>query len=208
VTAGHVAASKRARVGDPHPRSPPAGVILQVPLDHEQTGLELARRKRFWILDFGFWIESIRRPRHCQSKGLLGLCVSTHEGAQFSVRTLEKGAHLRRNLRGFPRCALFETGAHLRRGCASSKKGAVAKRLPENCIHRQRSRAAFCLGSLLSPFSISCDSQKAQEIRRLRRFEFENLRHRRNLRIPLLTTNHADHAKDRRWFYAWRNYDN
>jgi hypothetical protein len=28
------------------------------------------------------------------------------EGAQFSVRTFEKGAHLRRNPRSFPRCAL------------------------------------------------------------------------------------------------------
>ena len=130
------------------------------------------------------------------------------EDAHVLVRILEKRAHLRRNRRDFPRCALFETGAHLRRGCASSKKGAVAKRLPENCIHRQRSRAAFCLGSLLSPFSISCDSQKAQEIRRLRRFEFENLRHRRNLRIPLLTTDHTDRPRDRRWFYAGRNYDN
>jgi hypothetical protein len=36
------------------------------------------------------------------------------------VRTLEKGAHLRRNLRGFPRCALSNIGEHLRRGCAPS----------------------------------------------------------------------------------------
>jgi hypothetical protein len=34
----------------------------------------------------------------------------------------------------------------------------------------QRSRAALYLGSLLSPFTISCDSHKAKEIRRLRRF--------------------------------------
>jgi hypothetical protein len=45
------------------------------------------------------------------------------EGAQFSVRTLEKGAHLRRNRRGFPRCALSKTSAHLRIGCAPSKQG-------------------------------------------------------------------------------------
>ena len=37
------------------------------------------------------------------------------------MRTLERGAHLRRNLRGFPRCALFENGAHLRITCAPSK---------------------------------------------------------------------------------------
>jgi hypothetical protein len=45
---------------------------------------------------------------------------SAFEGAQFFVRILEKGAHLRRNLRHFPRCALstivriFEPRAHLR----------------------------------------------------------------------------------------------
>src|SRR5580704_16822509 len=39
------------------------------------------------------------------------------------VRTLEKGAHLRRNRRGFPRCALSKTSAHLRIGCAPSKQG-------------------------------------------------------------------------------------
>jgi hypothetical protein len=45
------------------------------------------------------------------------------EDAKFLVRTLEKGAHLRRDPRGFPRCALFETGAHLRTTCAPSKQG-------------------------------------------------------------------------------------
>jgi hypothetical protein len=75
----------------------------------------------------------------------------------------------------------------------------------------QRSRAALYLGSLLSPFTISCDSHKAKEIRRLRRFrrfEFLNLRHRRNLRIPSLTTDHTDHPRDRRWFLCLTEYAN
>jgi hypothetical protein len=42
------------------------------------------------------------------------------------VRILEKAAHLRRNLRGFPRCALLENGAHLRTPCAPSAGRAAA----------------------------------------------------------------------------------
>ncbi len=111
VTAGHVAAAKRARVGDPHPRSPPAGVILQVPFDHEQTGLEQPARasRGFWIFDFGFWIESkLGHP-------IFRLLTSFRRCSVF-VRILEKGAHLRRNHRHFPRCALFESR------CASSNE--------------------------------------------------------------------------------------
>jgi hypothetical protein len=49
-----------------------------------------------------------------------GLGAPFCEDAHFFVRTLEKGAHLRRNHRDYPRCALsktvriFEGGAHLR----------------------------------------------------------------------------------------------
>jgi hypothetical protein len=43
---------------------------------------------------------------------------------------LEKAAHLRRNPRDFPRCALFETSAHLRRGCAPSNQGAALDPVP------------------------------------------------------------------------------
>src|ERR1700722_16076007 len=46
------------------------------------------------------------------------------------VRTLEKGAHLRRNLRDFPRCAHFENGAHLRSPCAPSNQGAALDPVP------------------------------------------------------------------------------
>ena len=52
------------------------------------------------------------------------------EGAQFFVRTLEKPAHLRRNRRGFPRCALSKTGAHLRRECAPSNQGGALDQVP------------------------------------------------------------------------------
>jgi len=48
------------------------------------------------------------------------------EGAQFFVRTLQKPAHLRRKPRGFPRCALSKTGAHLRTGCEPSNRSAAA----------------------------------------------------------------------------------
>src|SRR5580704_15425085 len=49
-----------------------------------------------------------------------GLGAPFCEDAHFFVRTLEKGAHLRRNHRDYPRCALsktvriFEGGAYLR----------------------------------------------------------------------------------------------
>jgi hypothetical protein len=52
------------------------------------------------------------------------------------VRTLEKGAHLRRNRRHFPRCALFEKGEHLRTTCAPSAG-------PRPCT-RCRSRVKSC----------------------------------------------------------------
>jgi hypothetical protein len=49
-----------------------------------------------------------------------------YEDAQFSVRTLEKGAHLRRNRRDFPRCALSKNRAHLRKRCAPSNPPGLA----------------------------------------------------------------------------------
>jgi hypothetical protein len=52
------------------------------------------------------------------------------EVAHFSVRTLEKGAHLRRNLRDFPRCAHFENAAHLRSACAPSNQGEALDPVP------------------------------------------------------------------------------
>jgi hypothetical protein len=64
-----------------------------------------------------------------QSRGR-GTCNVLFEDAQFLVRTLQRGAHLRRNPRGFPRCALFESAAHLRTKCAPSTGRAVALGYP------------------------------------------------------------------------------
>ncbi len=54
------------------------------------------------------------------------------------VRILQKGADLRRNLRGFPRCALSKTGAHLRTQCAPSKQGAALDPVPLIRVRRDR----------------------------------------------------------------------
>src|SRR5580704_9828552 len=68
------------------------------------------------------------------------------EGVQFSVRTLQKGAHLRRNLRGFPRCALSKSGAHLRRSCAPSKQGVALHPVPlSRQVAQSLAAASFAL---------------------------------------------------------------
>src|SRR5580704_16783976 len=68
------------------------------------------------------------------------------EGAQFSVRTLQKGAHLRRNRRGFPRCALSKSGAHLRRECAPSNQGTALDPVPlTRKVAQQRAAASFAV---------------------------------------------------------------
>jgi hypothetical protein len=46
-------------------------------------------------------------------------------GCSVFVRILEKGAHLRRNPRGFSRCALSKNREHLRTGCAPSNQGTL-----------------------------------------------------------------------------------
>ena len=60
----------------------------------------------------------------------MSITTPVFDGTHFSVRTLEKGAHLRRNRRDFPRCALSKTGAHLRSKCAPSNQGTALDPVP------------------------------------------------------------------------------
>ena len=59
---------------------------------------------------------------------------------------MEKGAHLRRNLRCFPRCSLFESGEHLRRSCAPSNQGVALDPVPlrRKVAHSRVSASTRC----------------------------------------------------------------
>ena len=80
---------------------------------------------------------------------------SKSEDAHFFVRTLEKGAHLRRKHRDFPRCALFESGAHLRRRCAPSNQGTALDPVPlmRKVAQRLASASILLLDSFLREVS-------------------------------------------------------
>ncbi len=93
--------------------------------------------------------EAVTKLRRCPQAPFGTRFSSPLKDAHFSVRTLEKGAHLRRNHRGFPRCALFEKAAHLRTTCAPSAG-------PRPSGTRSRVRCRCCVKScwnLLRPRS-------------------------------------------------------
>ena len=111
----------------------------------------------------------------------------------------KKAAHLRRNPRHFPRCALFENRAHLRTRCAPSKKGgrrSAARRAPGvaplstlvlssfTFLHLPRHQEAK-ENPKISPISRVRLSNRFDRNDRRSRIS-KNLRHLRNLRITCL----------------------